>query len=528
MDHVDDLRQQLRERGYLSRGIERWFALDPWTSRTFWQELWVICFKAALLLAPFGALPMLVVMLLRNTPLALADLLSLLVVQLAAWFVLIALFLGVVALVLRLRPEMAIDTPRALLAVAIGVSTLLAAIIAVWWYGFDLAPSRLELLLAGLMTAIFFVIATIVVSAALLSFSIFEMQRIPAVHQRPRTIPIAIAALVLLAGVLLPPALESRREEAPPPQVVTRPATARVAWIAVDGLTHEVFSSHPGLSTSLPESAALLSPPGASTTERWATVGTGTPAARHGVHAVEGIRLPLGTRTLQQISRTDPVLRRVGRPMPLPPTARQRDYVWEILAERSIPIVATNWWTTSDHDSPPAVVHGQEKIFATASQGPLAIDTAATKRFLDAVDRHTPRFATVYLPSLDIVLNRVALDSSTRVALSVRALDALRGTIEALRWRGYQVVVIGLPGDEQRGRAVVASTVPLRVRSTADLAPTLLDQMGFPASTEMAGATVMRGSKQERIRSFGSRSTKEAPRVDEEYYENLKSLGYIR
>ena len=36
---VDDLRRDLRERGYLSHAIERWFAHDPFTSRAFWLEL---------------------------------------------------------------------------------------------------------------------------------------------------------------------------------------------------------------------------------------------------------------------------------------------------------------------------------------------------------------------------------------------------------------------------------------------------------------------------------------------------------
>src|SRR5256885_1852509 len=53
---VDDLRSQLRERGYLSHGIERWFALDPWSSRAFWLELATVAAKASLLIALFAVL----------------------------------------------------------------------------------------------------------------------------------------------------------------------------------------------------------------------------------------------------------------------------------------------------------------------------------------------------------------------------------------------------------------------------------------------------------------------------------------
>ena len=67
---VDDLRQQLRERGYLSHGIERWFALDPWSSRTFWLELIIVAAKGAVLIGAFALLPLVAIMLFRNHPLS--------------------------------------------------------------------------------------------------------------------------------------------------------------------------------------------------------------------------------------------------------------------------------------------------------------------------------------------------------------------------------------------------------------------------------------------------------------------------
>ena len=60
---VDDLRWQLRERGYLSHGIERWFALDPWRSRAFWVELTIVAAKAAILIGAFALLPLVAIML---------------------------------------------------------------------------------------------------------------------------------------------------------------------------------------------------------------------------------------------------------------------------------------------------------------------------------------------------------------------------------------------------------------------------------------------------------------------------------
>src|SRR5437764_4150246 len=70
---VEQLRAQLRDRGYLTHGIERWFALDPWSSRAFWTELAVVAAKAAALIAVFAALPPVAVMLARNHPLSAAE-----------------------------------------------------------------------------------------------------------------------------------------------------------------------------------------------------------------------------------------------------------------------------------------------------------------------------------------------------------------------------------------------------------------------------------------------------------------------
>src|SRR5437763_5106469 len=110
---VEQLRVQLRDRGYLTHGIERWFALDPWSSRAFWIELAVVAAKAAALMALFAALPPVAVMLVRNHPLNAAETLLMTLLYGAAAFVVSLVFIILVALVMKLRPELAIDTPRA-------------------------------------------------------------------------------------------------------------------------------------------------------------------------------------------------------------------------------------------------------------------------------------------------------------------------------------------------------------------------------------------------------------------------------
>jgi hypothetical protein len=523
---VDDLRRQLRDRGYLTHGIERWFALDPWSSRAFWLELVTLALKAATLIAAFAALPMAAVMVFRNRPLGAFETLGLYLSYAAVAFAIAFAFIVAVALVLKLRPALPIDTPRALLAISMAASALLVAPIAIWWYRFDADATLPELAAGVALCVIFFLVSTIVVSAALLSFSIYELQRVPPIHQKPRGVPMAVAAAVLIA-LLFVPAYAERERTPVAPMVVTTPTTRRVALIAVDGLTHEILQSRPQL---LPHVKRIDPLPAESTTERWASLGTGVRTEAHGVRAIEGVRFHGGAHVLQRISRGDFVLMqlapllRIARREPLPPTVRRRDYIWEIFAERGVPSVAVNWWATADAREGGLMAVGPESIFSAARGEALRVDALASARFLGFVTREQPRFATVYLPALDVILNRIDLDRTTQLATSLRALDGIARTVAAVRARGYDVVVVGMPGEGQRGSAVVASSLAFPASTAWSVAPALLDLLGFPASAEMPGAAA-----HSRIATYGPRdSDGTAQTMNDEYYENLKSLGYIR
>lgn len=543
---VDDLRRDLRERGYLSHAIERWFAHDPFTagrsSRAFWIELFTAAGKAALLIAAFAILPLTGIMLFRNHPLSAGETLLMSLLYGVTGFAISFLLLVGIALILKVRPTIAIDTPRALLAISFAAASLLAAPIAIWWYRFPTPPSWPELLTGIAAMAAFFLIATIAISAALLSFSIYELQRIPAIHQKPRGGPMTIAASILIALLFLPTlTVQDSRTAEPPIQVVTTPTVYSVTLIAVDGLTYEFARDRMWGRGGLFSAIAPINPmPGGSATERWASVGTGVPTGIHGVRAVDGVRFRNGQHLLQSVSSVDFVLRSLagyvklaGRE-PLPPTVRKRDYVWEIFAARSVPSLSINWWTTDDIKSAALEEISQKPMFAaarTAHASPeveaLRVDTVASERLI--AERKTQwrlRVRTVYLPALDIILNRLALDPATRVAASVRALDNLDHLL--IEARG-DIILIGLPGDGQPGHGVIATSLPTthRPRSAFDVAPTLCALLGFPASDEMPGRSVIGNTA--RIATYGPRETTASPaKVNEEYYENLKSLGYIR
>ena len=173
------------------------------------------------------------IMLFRNHPLSATETLLMAIAYAGSAFVLTFVMILVVALILKLRPSLALDTPRALLGISFAASGVIAGAIAVWWSQFGSAPSLPELISGLILIVTLFLVATIVISAALLSFSIYELKRVPSIHQRSRGVPMSLAAAILTALLFLPAyASQEHGPASPPIQVVTSPSHARVAFIA--------------------------------------------------------------------------------------------------------------------------------------------------------------------------------------------------------------------------------------------------------------------------------------------------------
>ncbi len=542
---VDELRTELRNLGYLTHGIERWFAQDPWSSRTFWAELVAVSAKAAFLLSFFLALPLVSIMVVRNRPIAPMDA----AVLFGVYLVLAALdqfaLLVLIALALRLKPTLALDRPAALTGVSIALASVVAAGIMVWWAGFGGAPTTLELGIGVGLVILVLVVATLVFSAALLSFSIHETKRIPRVAQKDRTLPLIIVAVVVTLVIVgwVYRAAESPVVE-PPTQIVVAATDARVALLAVDGMTWDLFSAQRPSDLPLAFATPVSPLEGThSSAERWATIGSGTAPSAHEVRAIDGIRLAGSERVLQSISRWDLAIGAVAtatglaKRIPLPPRVRRRHYVWEILGSRGISAAAVNWWVTDDEALPTLLSVSQATVFGAAARSEgdsttlaLSIDLDAIARIEDAVESRQPRFVTAYLPAIDIVLNRIELDPSARVAASTRAAVAVFRAARHLRQEGYEVVIVGMPGEGEEANAVVASTLAASAPPTLDtLAPTLLVMMGFPVSDEMSSDLFLTIEIPSRIPTYGDREKpSESQTATDEYYESLKSLGYIQ
>lgn len=535
---IDELRGQLRSLGYLTHGLERWFALDPWSSRTFWQELLAVAAKSGVLIAPFVAAPMIAAMAIRNAPVGVVPA----VVMGASWLVIALLaIVGLVvasALVMKIRPMAVIERPGLLTLASLSLSAALAAGVAFWWSGFESRASNLEtFLVAGLVLALVAAGAT-VFAAALLSFSIHETRQIPAIARRSRSRAILLAGAVILAGLVALPALTAKpAQPLPPDSVLVTPTGARVALIAVDGLTLQLFRAHEGLRGSFADVRPLRFPPASSVPELWASLGTGTGRELHAVRSIEGIRV--GGQILQEVSRHEPLraLPPIARTEPLPSNVRMRHYAWELLAERGVPVVAANWWLTPSSDAGALRTRGQEEIFAAArSPEPgaraLEVDRTAVAALLESIEARRPAFATVYLPAVDIAMNRLELPAGRRPPLVVEAIGSIAGVASELREQGFEVLLVGAPGVGAEGEGVLASTIALSERDATadDVAPTLLALFGFPASEEMPGTSLLPNGEQARIGSFGARGGTRARReiFDREYHEALRSLGYVQ
>ena len=541
---IEDLRAELKSLGYLTHGLERWFARDPWKSSSFWGELILLACKAGALVSIFAVVPMAIVMVVRNWPIGPADVAIIAAIDLAGLFAsMVALIVGS-GLLLRARASLTIESPAALMSISMAASGVLSVGTAVWWLGFAEGPSPIEAAMFAATLLLSFAAGTVVVSAALLSFSIHESHTIPSIHRRPLMKPIAMTGGMLLLAVLVPVWLASQREEfAPDPQVVVNPTEVRIALIAVEGMTADLFAAQPDLSELFELTQTLDPIEQVSPAAMWATLGTGVSPDVHGVRAVEGIRI-LDGRVLQSVSQYDAFLRMLGPvarltdKQALPPSVRLRRYLWEELARRGVRSAAVNWWATDDLDEPNLLSVSQMGIFGSSSGAgadphdlAMEVDRRAGAEFVDAIERRSPGFATVYLPGLDILLNRIELSDGDRIAGSMTALRRFAPLVRAAADAQMEVILIGLPGVGQTGDGVLAVTSGLSLEPlmSRDLAPTILDCFGFPSSGEMVGKSRVQGSTQSSIPSFGPRSGEGQPvGGEEEYYESLRSLGYIQ
>ncbi len=578
----EEARERLRSRGYLDRGVEGAVLKGALAARNRTLGLLFGAGVAALFLA-------LALATVETAAVALASALSPRdALVLFAWLGAGALLAAVVVVLLLAALAWARMRGR---SDPSGVSTEVAIVFGVLAGVGAALAARPVLEAAGPLAAVAafaaaaFAVVLAVRVARGLAFTVLAASGRAVFSRAPRpavAVGAALAAVALATGGWL---LARRSPPAEEPLVV-RATKARVILVAVDGW--------------IPQLATGAGAPGATSRFRyqkettdpaafWTTVATGEPARRHGVGALELVRLDglvapvrLTAGTGWYLGRLLPALG-LAREESVTSAARRVPALWEVAHRAGLASLTVNWWTTWPADDAGGVVLGNHLFFAARAGAKLdregwppaaseraailasrggerttgadrlvadarGLDAFAIAAFRQEVARARPRLALLYLPGPDIlgaalsepgrtVAERVALanalgEETRAIAAFLEGPDVFGGDADLV------AVVVDGGRSAKHGELLLAgslagSSAPGELKP-ADLAPTLLAALGVPSSREAEGKVDLRllragAASDATVASWGRKRSGGGPALDpKEYVENLRSLGYLR
>ena len=580
----EEARERLRERGYLDRGVEGAVLKGVLATRTRAQSL--------LLGAAVGALFLALALALVETSVnAVASALPagdaiVLFLWIAAGSIVVAalaVLLLVGAALLRVRGRTDADAVATEIAagfgVVAGVGAVAAAVPALRTAGPGAAAAVLVALalsvLVAVRTARGVTLATLVASGR-------------AAFGSPRRLGFAgflVALFALSAAALL---WFARREPAASEPLVVAANTRRAVVVGVDGWSDRYLGERERFAASFGVAGASYVKPERDLAAFWTTVATGESAGRHGIGALDLVRIagvgaPLRPEGVSAVflGRVLPALGAARRES-VTAAARRVPAAWEVARRAGVASLTVNWWTTYPAGDGGGTVLSNHLFFAARAGSSLAgegwppeavsraaalasrvaapaeplerlaadaaaLDDFALRVFLDALARERPRLSLLYLPGLDILgaaLSDPGRGASDRVALA-EAVTAearkIRSFLDDPAWReGVDLVVVLFDGGRGDEGGVVRLGGPLArpgasaVIAPADVAPTVLAVLGIPSSREAAGkvyASLLQAgaATTSTVASWGSRPRATAVAIDpKEYVENLKSLGYLK
>jgi hypothetical protein len=581
---LEQARERLRERGYLDRGVEGAVLKGALATRTRARSL--------LLGAAVGALFLAVALALVETAVnAVASALPpgdavILFLWIAAGSLLVAalaVLLLVGAALLRIRGRSDADAVAAEIAAGFGVVAGVGAVAAAVPALRTAGPAAAAAVLVALPLAVLVAVraARGVTLAALLTTG-------RAVFGSPRRLGLAgllVALVALSAGALL---WIVRREPAAPEPLVVTASDRRTVVVGVDGWSDRYLGEGETFAASYGAAGGRYVKPDRDLAAFWTTVATGESAARHGIGALDLVRIAGVGAPLRPTGVSGFFLGRVlpalgaARRESVTAAARRVPAAWEVARRAGLASLVVNWWTTYPAGDGGGTVLSNHLFFAARAGGPLAgegwppeavaraaalaprtvppagspgrlvadaagLDDFALAVFRDALAREAPRLSLLYLPGLDILgaaLSDPGRSASDRVALA-EAVTAearkVRAFLDDPSWRdGVDLVVVLFDGGRGEEGGVVRLAGPLALPGApvalapADVAPTVLAVLGVPASRETAGrvrAGPLRpgAATEATVASWGVRPRGAAPAIDpKEYVENLKSLGYLK
>ncbi len=583
----DEARERLRARGYLDRGVEGAVLRGALAARTRARAVVRASAVAAAILAAVLAAAETVALALRST-LGGRD-----AAVLFAWLLLGSALAAVVlvlalALVAWARSRGRTDPGGASTEVAVAFGLLIGVAGA-----FALRPalaSASPAAAAGAFLAVGLAVFLAVRVARGVTLTVLLASGRSVLARRPGA---ATAAALVLAAAALGVALFAARREAPAPggPLVVRGGTARVVVVAVDGWDDRfVAPSGPPAeplaallhAASLPYVKSSLDP-----AAFWTTVATAEPPDRHGVGALDLVRLAGVSAPVRPTGESGWYLGRVlpalglARVESVTAAARRVPAMWEVARRGGLATLVVNWWTTYPAGPDATVVLSNHLFFAARAGSSLAgegwpadaaaraaalaprgvpsggrverlvadargLDAFARAAFLAERDRLKPRLALLYLPGLDILgtaLGEPGRSAGERVALASALVEEardIRGFLAGEAAGGADLLAVFLDGGRARSEGTLLLAGPLANASATgsvrpeDVAPTLLRALGVPASAEVAGRVEPRllapaVADPGTVATWGRKTPDGAIPVDPRaYVENLRSLGYLR
>lgn len=389
-DDLERVREELRQRGYLSHGFERFLLQDALRPRRPVRALaflagkvglrtglvlgaplafWLASANGALSSHPFDAA---VLFLHLFAPIALAAALAFLVVGAAtAWLV-------------RVSHVRRIEAFTFGAAAAVGVATLALAL----WRAEELVAASGAWQTAVLLLAAPFVLYALVktVHHGLLTLAI-RLADEPSEAWSLSRGWLAFALVAAALVVLLPALLAARQPAADAPGSLPMAPGGRVLAIGIDGVLGQELDyllargELPALG-ALARAGAVFSYPRSAEPPAsfWTRIATGRPSPEHGVAALDGFR-PLGCKTtLMRSGPLRPYWRSVEVPLglaehrPLLAGRRSAFAFWELAARGGEPALAVDWWATFPAAAVPGriLAHGGYQLLAERAKGAVA------------------------------------------------------------------------------------------------------------------------------------------------------------
>lgn len=592
----EDARERLRARGYLDRGVEGAVLKGVLSSRSRARGVLLGAAVAATLLA---------------TALAASDAVILSVAAalpvkdglvLFLWLLLGSLLLALVLVTalggvawLRLSSRAGSEHAPAEMGVVLGLLAALFGALTALPALYGAAPLAAVFAVLSVAVAVFVAarVARGLTTALLVSRGKAVLGRARAVradrlrqsYRTARATGLPGAGIAVVVTVVLLVAFFVRRGQEPSdePLVVTA-NTHRSIVIGLDGYSDRFL---PAGIQPLPAGAPYLKA-SRDPAAFWTSVATGESARRHGVGALDlvrvaGVSAPLRPRgaSALYLGKLLPALG-LARRESVTSAARRVPALWEVAHRAGIPSLAVSWWTTYPAGDGGGTVLSNHLYFAARSGGPLVgeawpeeagaraarlvprrgkeqgvarlvadaegWDAFALASFREAWLTDRPRLGLLYLPGLDILAAALAepdRDAGDRVVLAnalsseaARLATFVRDELPAL---GADLTVTVLDGGrESAGGSIVfggplAAPVPDGLKiAPEDVAPTLLAALGVPPARDLTGrlqpALLAKGaSSGATVASWGRRRAPAAPPIDPKaYVENLRSLGYLK